>query len=45
MFVDSKKRNTSLLNWTHYPYRAIEREPFANSKTVVFHIMLELYTG
>ena len=45
MFVDSIKRSTSLLNWTHYPYRAIERDPFANSKVLVFHIMPELYTG
>ena len=29
----------TVLKKAHYPYRAIEKDPFAKNKTDVFHIM------
>lgn len=42
MDLFKKTWKDSLLKWTHYPYRAIEKDPFANSKVLVFHIMSEV---
>ncbi len=42
-FTKGFLKNHSFLKKAHYPYRAVENDPFAKYKTEVFHIMRLFY--
>ena len=43
-FTKGFLKNRSFLKKAHYPYRAVENDPFAKYKTEVFHIMRLFYS-